>query len=220
AIVLLFSMNKAFLFRVLFLLLVATNAEAQIDPSKITIARDSFGVPHIFAHTDPETAYGLAWAHAEDDFNTLQLVVLPGKAKLGTALGKKGAEADYVINLLRYRQLVDAQWNTLSDDFIALIKGYVAGLNAYAKAHPAEVKYKKAFPFDVKEYMTVVIFSVAIFCGVDQMLPRILGGRIATIPGFSPQGSNAFASHPSKTTTGEPSLAINAHQPLEGATAF
>ena len=110
--------------------------QAQINPANITIARDSFGVPHIFAPTDPETAYGLAWAHAEDDFDTLQLVVLSGQAKLGTVLGKKGAEADYVVNLLRCRQLVDEQWNTLSPDFIKLVKGYVAGLNAYAKAHP------------------------------------------------------------------------------------
>jgi acyl-homoserine-lactone acylase len=201
-------------------LLFSIEAFAQINPNNITIARDSFGVPHIFAPTDPETSYGLAWAHAEDDFATLQLVVLSGKAKLGSALGKKGAEADYVINLLRCRQLVDEQWNTLSPDFIALIKGYVQGLNDYAKKHPGEVKYKKAFPFDEKEYMTAVVFSVAIFCGVDNALPQILGGRVATIPGFSSQGSNAFAFHPSKTTTGEAFLTINAHQPLEGPTAF
>ncbi|HET6995895.1 MAG TPA: penicillin acylase family protein [Chitinophagaceae bacterium] len=196
------------------------HAIAQINPANITIARDSFGVPHIFAPTDPETAYGLAWAHAEDDFTTLQLVVLSGKAELGTAIGKKGAEADYVVNLLRCRQLVDEQWNTLSPDFIELVKGYVAGLNAYAKAHPHQIKYKKAFPFDEKDYMTAVIFSVAIFCGVDYMLPQILGGRVATIPGFSSQGSNAFAFHPSRTTTGEAFLVINAHQPIEGPTAF
>ncbi len=192
----------------------------EINPNNITIARDSFGVPHIFAPTDPEVAYGLAWAHAEDDFATLQLVVLSGKARLGTASGKKGAEADYVINLLRCRQAVDDQWNTLSPDFIQLIKGYVAGLNAYARSHPGEVKYKKAFPFNEKEYMTAVVFSVALFCGVDQALPQIIGGRVATLPGFSSQGSNAFAFHPSKTTTGEAFLTINAHQPLEGPTAF
>jgi acyl-homoserine-lactone acylase len=201
-------------------LLFSIHTTAQINPNNITIARDSFGVPHIFAPTDPEAAYGLAWAHAEDDFNTLQLVVLSGKAKLGSAIGKKGAEADYVVNLLRCRQIVDEQWNTLSPDFIALIKGYVAGLNAYAKTHPNEVKYKKAFPFDEKDYMTAVIFSVAIFCGVDYALPQIVGGKVATLPGFSSQGSNAFAFHPSKTTTGEAFLVINAHQPLEGPTAF
>lgn len=208
---------KKFLF---FLLIAGLNASAQINPANITIARDSFGVPHIFAPTDPEVAYGIAWAHAEDDFETLQLVVLSGKAKLGTGLGKKGAEADYVINLLRIRKTVEEQWNTLSPDFLALIKGYVQGLNAYAKAHPAEIKYKKAFPFDEKEYMTAVVFSISLFCGVDQVLPQILGGKIATIPGFNPQGSNAFAMNSAKTTTGESFLAINAHQPQEGPVAF
>ena len=169
-------------------------------------------MPHIFAPTDPEVAYGIAWAHAEDDFETLQLVVLSGKAKLGTGLGKKGAEADYVINLLRMPENSGRTMEYLSPDFVALIKGYVAGLNAYAKAHPEEVKYKKAFPFDEKEYMTAVVFSISLFCGVDNALPQILGGKVATIPGFNPQGSNAFAMNSAKTTTGEaflPSMHIS-----------
>ena len=206
-------------FFLLFLLVISVSVKAQINPAHITIARDSFGVPHIFAPTDAEVAYGLAWANAEDDFATLQLVVLSGKAMLGSALGKKGAQADYVVNLLRCRQLVDKQWQTLSPDFVALIKGYVAGLNTYAKAFPGQVKYKKAFPFDEKEYLTAVVFSVSIFCGADHVLPQILSGKIATI-GFTSKGSNAFAFHPSRTTTGEAFLAINAHQPVEGPTAF
>ena len=165
----------------LFLLLITGITQAQVNPANIIIARDSFGVPHIFAPTDAEVAYGLAWAHAEDDFNTLQLVVLSGKARLGSALGKKGAQADYVVNLLRCRQLVEEQWETLSPDFIALVKGYVAGLNAYAKAYPKQVKYKQAFPFNEKDYLTAVVFSVSIFCGVDRTLPQILAGNIATI---------------------------------------
>lgn len=202
------------------LLLLSLQVSAQIDPSRITIARDSFGVPHIFAPTDPEVAYGLAWAHAEDDFETLQLVVLSGKGKLGSAIGRKGAEADYVVALLRIRQTVEEQWNTLSPDFVQLIKGYVAGLNAYAAAHPKEVEYKQAFPFDEKEYITAVVFSTSLFCGVDAILPKIMDGKVATLPNFKPEGSNAFAMNSRKTTTGETFLAINAHQPLEGPVAF
>ena len=51
-----------------------------IDPDKIEIVRDSFGVPHIYAKTDAELAYGLAWAHAEDDFKTIQEAYLAGNA--------------------------------------------------------------------------------------------------------------------------------------------
>jgi acyl-homoserine-lactone acylase len=208
---------KAFFLSLFF---IAAQSSAQINPSRITIARDSFGIPHVFAPTDPEVAYGIAWAHAEDDFETLQLVVLSGKAKLGTALKRKGAEADYVIQLLRIRQTVEQQWHTLSPDFVELIRGYVAGLNAYARAHPKEVKYKQAFPFDEKQYMTAVVFSISLFCGVDDALPKIIGGKVPIIPGFHPQGSNAFAMNSKKTTNGESFLAINAHQPQEGPVAF
>jgi acyl-homoserine-lactone acylase len=202
------------------LLFISISSYSQIDPARITIARDSFGVPHIFAPTDPEVAYGLAWAHCEDDFETLQLVALSGKAMVGTGLGKKGAEADYVIQLFRIRQTVDEQWNTLSPDFLALIHGYTEGLNAYAKAHPDELIYKKAFPLDDHEYLTAVVFSIGLFCGIDDAVPSIIGGRVPLIPGFNPQGSNSFAMNSTKTTTGESFLAINAHQPNTGPVAF
>lgn len=208
--------------RYLFLLLIffGIHAHAQIQPASITIARDSFGVPHIFAPTDAAAAYGLAWAHAEDDFETIQLVMLSGKARLGSSLGRKGAEADYVVNLLRCRQTVEEQWSSLSPDFVEVIKGYVAGLNAFGKAYPKRIKYKKVFPFNEKHYMTAVVFSLSIFCGADQAISQVLGGRTPILPGFSSQGSNALAVHPSRTATGEAFLAINAHQPLEGPTAF
>ena len=35
-------------------------------------------MPHIYAKTDREVAYGLAWAHAEDDFKTIQIGYLAG----------------------------------------------------------------------------------------------------------------------------------------------
>src|SRR5690348_8777536 len=149
------------------LMLCCIHCSAQINPANITIARDSFGVPHIFSKTDPEAAYGLAWAHAEDDFASIQLLMLSGKARLGSSLGRKGAEADYVIKLFRCRDIVEQQWTTLSPDLLELVKGYVAGLNAYGKAFPKQIKYKAIFPFDEKDYLTAVIFSISMFCGLD-----------------------------------------------------
>ena len=35
---------------------------------EVEILRDSWGVPHIFGKTDADAAFGLAYAHAEDDF--------------------------------------------------------------------------------------------------------------------------------------------------------
>jgi len=75
-----------------FIFVLVSTSHAQIDPTKIDIVRDKFGVPHIFGKTDPDVAYGLAWAHAEDDFKTIQQSLLAGKAMLAKYQGKKGAQ--------------------------------------------------------------------------------------------------------------------------------
>jgi acyl-homoserine-lactone acylase len=209
--------------KLLALCLITFWANAQqplIRKDKITIARDSYGVPHIFAPTDPEVAYGLAWAHSEDDFKTIQTLILTGKGKLGTYLGKKGAPVDFVFGLLNTRKVVDQQIKAMDPKFLQLVQGYLMGLEAYGKAHPSEVVNKHVFPIAIEDYIATTMFSVAIFCGVDKALPKILDGSIPSLPGFTGEGSNAFAIKSSKSATGEPMLVINAHQPIEGATAF
>ena len=210
----------------LLFVICSINMQAQlinnpiINVDKINIARDSFGVPHIFAPTDPEVAYGIAWAHAEDDFTTIQTLLLTGKGQLATYLGKKGAPVDFVVGLLNTKATVQAQIGQMDPKFLALIKGYLMGLEAYANAHPKEVLNKHVFPITIEEYLSATVFSVAVFCGVDKTLPKILNGSIPQLAGFTGEGSNAFAIHANKSTTGENMLVINAHQPIEGATAF
>ena len=202
------------------ILFAQSNNEPLIRVDKITIARDTYGVPHIFAPTDPEVAYGLAWAHAEDDFTTIQTLLLTGKGKLATYLGKKGAAVDYVFGLLNTKATVQAQFSSLDPKFILLVKGYLAGLNAFAKAHPDKILNKYVFPVNLEDYLATTVFSVAVFCGVDRSLPKILNGSVAHLAGMTGEGSNTIAVHSSKSASGENMLVINAHQPIEGATAF
>jgi acyl-homoserine-lactone acylase len=202
-------------------LLLLITAYAQFDPSKIDIVRDRYGVPHIFAKTDPEVAYGLAWAHSEDDFETIQQSLLAGKAMLAAYQGKKGAQIDYIVHLLRIPELVEEKYDTdLSPDFKQLLQGYCAGINAYAAKHPWEVLYKKAFPVTPKDMIQYSVLQLCILSGADRALASIFGGTIPLAANFKTAGSNAFAMNSHKTTDGEVYLDINAHQPLEGPVAF
>lgn len=187
---------------------------AQFNPSEIQIMRDKWGVPHIYAPTDPQVSYGLAWAHAEDDFETIQLTMLAAKGMLGQHLGAKGAPADYVTNLLKCRQIVDEHFDEVSPDFKKLAEGYVSGLNAYAEHHPKEILLKKAFPISLKDVFTAYVFQLAVFDGADRTLTALIGNRIETY--FKGTGSNGIAINRHKTTSNEVFLANNAHQPLEG----
>ena len=196
-------------------------AFAQINPDNIKIARDKWGVPHIFAKTDAEVSYGLAWANAEDDFKTMQLTLLAGKGMVGQLKGKNGATIDYVVALLRCREVVEEQYDKVfSPEYKALIAGYVAGKNAYAAKHPEEILVKGSFPTSPKEYTAGTVLSLSMISGVDAVLQKIFKGNVKTLDDFKAAGSNAIAISSSKTTDGSAYLAINPHQPLEGPTAW
>lgn len=195
-------------------------SQININPAAIDIVRDSFGVPHIFAKTDREVAYGLAWAEAEDDFKSMQEVILPAKGLMGAVQGKKGAAGDYAFALFRCKEITEEKWHTLTPAFLSLIDGYVQGINDYAKKHPGEVIYKKIFPVTLKEYVSSSVFALTIFNGADQALVRIFNNKEWEVPELNKKGSNSAAISSSKTTSGEAFLLINAHQPNTGPQAF
>lgn len=201
--------------------LLVLSLSAQFNINKIEIVRDSFGVPHIFAPTDAEVAYGLAWAHAEDDFYTIQQSYMAGKALLGAYKGKEGATIDYIVHLMRIKELVAAKYGSdISPAYKRLLEGYAAGFNAYAKAHPKEVLLKKLFPITPKDMLQYSVLQLCVLSGADGALKSIFGNTVPVLDDMKPGGSNAFAFNSRKTTDGQTYLAINSHQPLEGPVSW
>jgi acyl-homoserine-lactone acylase len=197
-------------------------AQTIIDPKNIMIVRDSFGIPHIFAKTDAEVSYGLAWAHAEDDFKSIQEVVLPVKGLMGRVLGKAGAAGDYAFALFRCREITKEKWHTLSPAFLKVVNGYIQGLNDYAVTHKSELLHPQLFPVTAEDYVAASVLALTVFNGADDMLRRIYANEIWLAPDMNNtnKGSNTMSVHANKTTTGEAFLLINAHQPNTGSQAF
>ena len=156
-------MRYIFLSLAFFFITTTLFSQTKINPAAIDIVRDSFGVPHIFAKTDREVAYGLAWAEAEDDFESMQQVVLPVKGLMGKVLGKAGAAGDYAFALFRCREITEEKWNTLSPEFLKLIDGYVQALNHYAVTHPNQVLHKNLFPITAKDYIASSVLALTVF---------------------------------------------------------
>lgn len=205
-------------------ILISFTAHAQIEhvqPAAVDIVRDRWGVPHIFAKTDAGVSYGLAWAHAEDDFKTIQLGFLAGKAMLGQYTGKSGATVDYVVQLMRCRELVDSRYEEdISPAFKTVLQAYCDGINSYARSHPKEVLIRKMFPINPKDMLTYSVLQLAIAAGADNALKKIINGSIPGVDAWKPGGSNAYAFNSSITKDGDTYLAINSHQPLQGPVAW
>lgn len=140
----------------------------RIKPENIKIARDTFGVPHIFAPTDAEAAYGLAWAHAEDDFEHIQHNLLAAQGRLGEVLGKEGVLFDFALKFLGIDTLVEQRYEAdLTETFRRVIDGYVQGINAYAMAHPQEVLIKNVLPFSGQDVIIGYVLSLSLMSGVE-----------------------------------------------------
>lgn len=196
---------------------------AQVNPKNIDIVRDQYGVPHIYGKTDKEASYGLAWAHAEDNFKTIQETFLPAVGKLGMYSGKDGAAIDYVVQLLKCRETAQRHYDDLSPEVITVIQGYVEGINAYASAHPDQVLIRGSFPMTVLDYLTGYNLVIHFFSDTGQILQALFGNNIKPLEELEDEnrkeksiGSNAFAISNRKTTDGKTYLNINTHQPLEG----
>lgn len=203
------------------LLLLSTVAYSQINPKNIDIVRDEYGIPHIYAETDAEVSYGLAWVNAEDDFKTIQEAYLAGNAMLSEYIGIEGAPADFISQFIGSKELIDSKINEISDEYLSIVKGYADGLNSYAKNNPDKVLYDKLFPITPKMMLMYSQLQLFISSEGAYWAGKILNND--TQQDYLDQnltGSNVFAMNSSKTSTGETFLAINTHQPLEGPTSW
>jgi len=113
----------------------------------VKILRDTWGVPHIFGKKDVDTAFGLAYAHCEDDFKNIQDSMLAVRS-LGAVIGGMDAAAiDYIVHLLGVWDSVNAKYETdLSPEVRAICESYADGVNLYAEEHPEEVALAEVFP--------------------------------------------------------------------------
>jgi len=209
--------------RLLTLFLPLTLGIAQIQTENIDIVRDRYGVPHIFAKTDAEVAYGLAWAHAEDDFNTIQLGYLAGNNLLSKHIGNPGLGADFIAQFIGSEALFEKNYNTaISPEYKKIVRGYAAGMNSYALNHPNEVLVPDLFPIDEKKMMRYAQLQLFISSKGDQWVSRIINNQLEFEFKKEEQhkGSNTFAFNSAKTKDGNTYLAINTHQPLDGPVSW
>jgi acyl-homoserine-lactone acylase len=210
--------------------LAATGYEMPKRTYDVEIVRDSYGVPHINGKTDADTAYGLAFAHAEDDFSTIQDVVAMTRGRYGALAGSDGAKVDYVMHLLGARETAEKRYMELSPEVRAVAEAYAAGVNHYASKHPEEVRLSKLFPVTGQDIVTGFVLRAPFFYGLDAAIGALTEGKPLPKESAAPMtpigrdpemnGSNAFAIAPKRMADGKTWLISNSHQPYEGQVAW
>jgi acyl-homoserine-lactone acylase len=195
----------------------------KVNPEDVTIVRDTWGVPHIYAPTDAEVAYGVAWAQAEDKFKTMQQSLMFTKGLLGRVYGKSGAAADFLSGFVDMQSLVEERMSEdVSPEFMRYLEGFCQGLNSYAEKHPDDVLHKKLFPVTPADMLASYPLKIAAFIGMGGTLQELLyKNRFEKLADSldmqEERGSNAFAVSRKITTNEKTYLIANPHVEIEGA---
>ncbi|WP_241765127.1 acylase [Hyphomonas beringensis] len=201
------------------------------------ILRDSWGVPHVRGARDADAAFGIAYAHAEDDYETIQEVVAATRGVMASYRGKDAAPVDYMVRLLGVWDTIEARYDSdVPEETKAIAEAYAAGLNLYAAEHPGTT-WQGLAPFTAQDVVAGFIFKTPFFYGLDGTLMELFGEDYTQTIALDPEGedrkaflmapkrmsergSNAFAVSPQRSGDDVTRLLINSHQPLTGPVAW
>ncbi len=197
------------------------------------IIRDGFGVPHIYGARDADVAFGLAYAHAEDDWATIEEVILFSRGVLAQRNGRDAAVTDYLIKALGSADAIAERYETdLSDETRAVAEAYAAGINFFCAEDRSRCA-RDALPVSGKDVVAGFASRQPFFYGLDEKLKEVFEGDVQLaaradaareaflkVPAGFETGSNAMAVAPSRSADGHTRLMVNSHQPYTGPVAW
>jgi len=192
----------------------------QAEAERVTVLRDTWGIPHVFGKSDADAVFGLVYAQAEDDFNRVELNYINALGRLAEVEGEKELWRD-----LRMKRFIDPaelkmKYASSPPWLRQLMDAFADGLNYYLHTHPA-VKPKLLTQFE--PWMALAFTEGSIGGDIESIsleeLGRFYGKELKAPPPPAaplpkdpePGGSNGFAIAPQNTLGGHALLLINPH---------
>lgn len=187
--------------------------------SAVTIVRDDWGIPHVSGKSDADAVFGLIFAHAEDDFNRIEVNYLNALGRLAEAEGEGAVFQDLRMKLFIDPVMLQAEYQASPEWLRALMDAWAAGLNYYLHTHP-EVRPRVITRFE--PWMALSFSEGSIGGDIERVsIPRLrefygteapVVAAMEPVPAYQePGGSNGIAIAPANTVAGKALFLINPH---------
>ncbi|HKG20871.1 MAG TPA: penicillin acylase family protein [Blastocatellia bacterium] len=195
----------------------APMARGRQSKNDVTIYRDEFGIPHVFASSLENAAFGVGYAQAEDRLEELLKNYRRAAGTMSEVFGPEAYRGDLIQRMWRHREISREKYNQVSPRMRAVIESFQDGIKQFMKEHPEQVPAwaQEIQPWDVVALSRYIIFGWPLGeAGGD--LQR---GGIQPDPAAY-KGSNQMLIAPSRTKDRVPIAVIDPHLSWYGEFRF
>ena len=193
------------------------------------IERDEWGVPHIYGKRDADVSFGLAYAHAQDDYKTIEDVMFALRGELASIYGRDAAVNDYYVHLLNFWNTIEERYESeVADDVKLLCDGYAAGINLFLDDFPDQ-RRKQLSNLTGRDVVAGFSHKMPLMFGLDGVLKKLAKEKPPEFIGYGDElqsgpfdmvASNVMAVAPQRSGDGYTRLWLNTHQPWDGPVSW
>lgn len=173
---------------------------------EITIYRDTWGVPHIYAASEAGAAYAHGYAQAEDRLEDLLIAYRIAVGRASAVLGPAALELDTVAVIARHEPIARRRYPELSAETRKLLEAFVAGVRDYMREHPEAVPSWASAPEPHHVVALYRAFAWAWPWGQARGDLKRAGSHVR-----DGRGSNQWVVGASRTAAGAPIALIDPH---------
>ena len=103
--------------------------------AKVSIYRDTYGVPHIFAANRNDALRALGYLHASERMFQMEMQRRAGQGRLAEAVGHDMVGVDKFIRTLGLYPLAESSYAAMSPDAQKSLQAYADGVNSWIDSH-------------------------------------------------------------------------------------
>lgn len=101
----------------------------------VTVYRDAFGIPQIYASTTHDLFLAQGYLHAQDRFWQMDFWRHIGAGRLSEMFGKSQLRSDQFIRTMGWRRVAEQDIRQMDPTSVEIIQDYCDGVNAYLADH-------------------------------------------------------------------------------------
>jgi len=102
---------------------------------QVTVIRDRWGVPHLYADSQRDLFFAQGYIHAQDRLWQMELNRRIGSGTLSEVLGDATLDTDKFLRTVGLRRAAEKDWEVLDAETCRCLQDYADGVNAFIDSH-------------------------------------------------------------------------------------